>query len=73
VDHPGVYDWHTVEMDAYQVFDFAIEQTLFQKYGAIENGLLKFYINNLFDEEYENTRGYPMTDRTFGAALSFGF
>jgi hypothetical protein len=27
----------------------------------------------VFDKEYENTRGYPMTDRTYGTALSFKF
>ncbi len=31
------------------------------------------YLDNLFDEEYSNSRGYPMTDRTFGAAFHFGF
>ena len=67
------YDWYTIEMDAYHVFDFAIEQTLFNKYGFVEDAVLKLYINNLFDEEYENSRGYPMTDRTYGAALSFRF
>ena len=39
--------------------------------GFIKDGVLKFYVNNLLDEEYENSRGYPMTDRTFGVALSF--
>ena len=65
--------FYRVPMDAYDLFDFAIEQTLFKEYGYIKDGVLKFYVNNLLDEEYENTRGYPMTDRTFGAALSFGF
>jgi outer membrane receptor protein involved in Fe transport len=67
------YIWYTVEMDAYHVFDFAIEQTLFRKYGFFEDAAIKFYINNLFDEEYQNTRGYPMTDRTYGAAVSLKF
>jgi iron complex outermembrane receptor protein len=65
--------FYRVPMDAYDLFDFAIEQTLFKKYGFFKDGVLKFYVNNLLDEEYENSRGYPMTDRTFGAALSFGF
>ena len=67
------YIWHTTPMAAYHVFDFAIEQTIFKKLGFLENGSLKFYVNNLFDEEYENKRGYPMTDRTYGTALSFTF
>jgi len=65
--------FYTVPMDSYDVFDFAIEQTLFKKYGFIKDGVLKFYVNNLFDEDYENSRGYPMTDRTYGGAISFRF
>ena len=67
------YIWHTTPMAAYHVFDFAVEQTIFKKLGFLENGSLKFYVNNLLDEEYENKRGYPMTDRTYGTALSFTF
>jgi iron complex outermembrane receptor protein len=63
----------TVPMSAYHVFDVAVEQTCFKKVSFLENVNLKFYINNLFDEEYENDSGYPMTDRTYGAALSFTF
>jgi len=33
----------------------------------------KLYVNNLFDEDYENSRGYAMTDQTYGAAINFGF
>ena len=68
-----VWICYTVPMAAYHVFDFVIEQTIFKKLGFLENGSLKFYVTNLFDEEYENTRGYPMTDRTYGSALSFTF
>lgn len=67
------YIWHTIEMDKYHVFDFAIEQTLFKKSGFLEDAVATFYINNLFDEVYENTRGFPMTDRTYGGALSVKF
>ena len=65
--------WHCYDnpMDSYDVFDFAVEQTLFKKYGVLKDVVLKFYVNNLFDEEYENSRGYPMTDRTYGGSLSF--
>lgn len=34
---------------------------------------LKFYVKNLFDEEYQDARGYPATYRTVGVALSFEF
>ena len=65
--------FYTVPMDAYDVFDFAVKQTLFEKFGFLENGSLKFYVNNVFDEKYESSRGYPMTDRTYGVAVSFKF
>ena len=65
--------FYSIPMDAYHLFDFGVEQILFRKYGFIRDGTLKFYVNNLLDEEYENSRGYPMTDRTFGVAVSFGF
>lgn len=68
-----IWNCYDNPMAAYHVFDFAIEQTLFKKRGFIKDAVLKFYVNNLFDEDYENSRGYPMTDRTYGGALSFGF
>ena len=37
------------------------------------NAVLKLYVNNLFDEDYENSRGYAMTDQTYGAAINFEF
>jgi iron complex outermembrane receptor protein len=72
-EHEGLGDWYCYDnpMDKYDVFDFAIEQKLYKKYGFMKDVVLKLYVNNLFDEEYENSRGYPMTDRTYGAAFSF--
>lgn len=59
-------------MDAYHVFDLSVKQKLYS--GQIIKDLcLGFYVNNMFDEDYENTRGYPMTDRTFTGSLSFRF
>lgn len=67
--------WHCYDnpMDSYHVVNFAIEQKLFTKHPYIKDARVKFYINNLFDEDYENMRGYPMTDRTFGGSISFRF
>ena len=65
--------FYTVPMAAYHVFDFAIEQTIFKEYGCFKDAVAKFYINNLFNEKYENRRGYPMTDCTCGGAISFKF
>lgn len=69
----GNYIAYDNPMGSYDVFDFAVEQTLFKKRGFIKDAVLKFYVNNLFDEEYENSRGYPMTDRTYGGQVSFAF
>ena len=70
---PDQYSWYTVNMDAYSLFDFAVEHTLFKACGSFKNIVAKFYINNLLDEEYVNSRGYPMTDRTFGVSLGCNF
>ena len=60
-------------VDAYHVFDFGIEQILFKNYHFIKDTVLTLYVNNLLNEEYENDEGFPMTDRTFGAGLTFRF
>ena len=61
---------YTNKMDSHQVIDFAIEHTLFRNKGLLKDFRIKFYINNLFDEDYQEAKGYPMTDRTIGCALS---
>ena len=68
---PDEWVFTEIPMDAYHVFDLGVEQTLFKKWGFLQNGVLKVYVNNLFDEEYENLSGYPATDQTFGVAVSF--
>lgn len=64
-------------IERYHIFDFAIEQKLNLKKILgdihIKEATLKFYVKNLFDEDYENQRGFPMTDRTFGGSISFKF
>lgn len=69
----GLWESREVQIDSYGVFDFAVQQTLFEKWGAFSSGALKFYVNNLLDEKYQTSRGYPATDRTYGVGLSFGF
>lgn len=68
---PDVYEFDEIAIDAFHVFDFAVEQTLFTNWGGVRNGVLKIYVKNLFDEDYQNTSGYPATDRTFGAGIRF--
>jgi len=72
-DDPGNLFVKEVSLDSFHVFDFAVEQTLFTNRSKVRKGTLKLYVSNLLNEEYSNSRGYPMTDRTFGAALSFNF
>jgi outer membrane receptor protein involved in Fe transport len=59
-------------MDAYNVFDLGIEQTLYSGTN-IKDFIFGFYVSNLFNEPYENSRGFPMTDRSFTAKLSLSF
>ena len=70
---PGEWNFTEIPMNAYHVFDLAVRQTLFARWGSLENATLKVYVNNLLDEEYENLSGYPATDRTYGAALDVYF
>lgn len=69
---PDEWVFEEIAMDAFHVFDFGVEQTLFDTWGPVRNGVLKLYIMNIFDEGYETSEGYPATDRTVGIALSFG-
>ena len=64
---------YTNRMDSYQVFDLAVEQTLLRDRGYLKDLKIRVYSNNVLDEEYEQARGFPMTDRTFGVALSCSF
>ena len=58
-------------MAAYNVFDLGVKQTLYEGKSLIKDLTLGLYAENLFNEAYENSRGYPMTDQTFSAMLSF--
>jgi outer membrane receptor protein involved in Fe transport len=68
-DNP-IYDWRQVDNPAYNLFHFAVEQTLFRDKWQMKDARLQFYIKNLFDEEYYDSRGYPATDRTFGVVFN---
>ncbi|CAN2041065.1 iron complex outermembrane recepter protein [Candidatus Magnetomoraceae bacterium gMMP-15] len=68
-----IYIFEKHPLDSYHVFDFAIHQTLFEKYGYLKDLYVKLYINNLFNTTYSNTSGYPAADRTVGVAVGFKF
>ena len=68
----GNYVSYDTPMAAYNVFDLGVKQTLYS--GAnIKDLALGVYVNNLFNEKYENSRGFPMTDQSYTAELSLRF
>jgi iron complex outermembrane receptor protein len=60
-----------VTIDAYSLVDLGLKQKLFEKWGFAKDAYLNVFVNNLFNTDYEDSRGYPATDRTFGVSLSF--
>jgi iron complex outermembrane receptor protein len=60
-----------VAIDSFHLVDFGIRQNLFQQWGPLSNGVLRLFVNNVFDETYTDSSGYPATDRTFGIGFSF--
>ncbi|MFK4766276.1 TonB-dependent receptor [Desulfobaculum sp. SPO524] len=65
-----VVDSHTEDLDAFHLFDFAVEHTLFDEWKGLSDGTVKVYVNNAFDERYQNVDGYPGTERNFGVSFS---
>jgi iron complex outermembrane receptor protein len=65
------YSWSEVKNPSHSVFDLGVKQNLYKSDGLLRDATLTVYVKNLFDEDYVNTSGYPATDRTFGASLSF--
>ncbi len=68
---PDVWEFNEVSMGEYHVVDAGLEQQLFADWGPLNQGRLKIFVNNVFDEKYQDARGYPMTDRFYGAELQF--
>ena len=69
----GEYEFHQIALDAYHTVDLAVEQVLFNQWRSLKQCVLKIYVKNLFDEEYQDTKGYPATDRTLGAGIRLNF
>jgi iron complex outermembrane receptor protein len=69
--NPGEYVFHSVALDSYHVVDFAVEHQLFDKWHNIKNAVLKLYVKNLFDKEYEDINGYRALDFAVGGRISF--
>ncbi|MCI5126269.1 MAG: hypothetical protein D3925_17790 [Candidatus Electrothrix sp. AR5] len=70
---PDTWVFYEVENPSYNVFDLGVQQTLFEDTYNMKNLKLNVYVKNLLDEEYQETKGIPATDRTFGATLSMRF
>ena len=70
---PDTWVFYEVENPSYNVFDFGVQQTLFEDTYNMKDLKLNLYVKNLLDEEYQETKGTPSTDRTFGATLSMRF
>ncbi|SLM31899.1 conserved hypothetical protein [Desulfamplus magnetovallimortis] len=72
-DDPSDLYVREASLDDYSLVDIAVEQTLFTNWRQFKKGTVKLYATNIFDEEYSNSRGYPMTDRTYGVSMNFSF
>lgn len=72
-EEAGEIDVRTVKTDSYGVMDVSASYILFDRWKRVQAPTLKVFINNALDEDYENTRGYPAPERTYGAELSLTF
>ena len=70
---PDVWDFRSVEIEAYHTVDFGVEQVLCENQGPLRKAVLNLYVRNLLDEEYYDSSGYPAVDRFFGASLKLSF
>ena len=57
------------EIDPHHTVNMGLSYRIGNELPGSRNATLKIYVNNLFNEEYENARGYPMTDQTVGISL----
>lgn len=69
----GEIDVRTVKTDSYWITDVSASYILFDQWKRVQTPTIKFFINNALDEDYENNRGYPAPERTYGAELSMVF
>jgi iron complex outermembrane receptor protein len=66
-----IIGWRQVENPAYSLVNLGLKQTLFKNKGFMKDGRVSVYVKNVFDEVYYNSRGYPSTERTYGASFTF--
>lgn len=63
--------FRSVAIDDFHLVDFGIQQTLFENLGFLKHGALRLFVRNLFDVRFQDTNGFPGTERVFGIGLSF--
>jgi iron complex outermembrane receptor protein len=68
---PDVYTFEEIPLAEFHVVDLSIQHKLFENWRGVKNGTFKLFINNLLNEDYENTSGYPATGLTVGTGVSF--
>jgi outer membrane cobalamin receptor len=54
-------------MDAFFTANMAVQHKFFNRLTV------KAYVANMFDEEYKESYGYTMPDRTYGASVQYEF
>ncbi len=72
-DSTGDFVYYENKIGAYQLVDIAVEQQILKDHFGLKRTSVKLYVNNLFDEKYEDARGYPMAGRTFGGSVNMKF
>jgi iron complex outermembrane receptor protein len=65
-----IYDVQKNPMEAYQLVNLGMAFAFIDHQLGMKNATIKIYVNNVFGEKYENAKGYQMTGRTYGCALS---
>lgn len=65
-----VYYVEKSAIPSYQLVNLGLSFAFIDHMFGIKNAAFKVFVNNVFDEEYENARGYKMTGRTYGCSLS---
>lgn len=70
-DTEPIYVWSEVENPAHHMVDIGVKQNLYKGQGFLRDANVSVFVKNLFDENYVNSTGYPASDRSYGASVSF--
>ncbi len=70
---PDIWEFEDISIDSFDVVNLSLTHTLFEKWQGLNKGTLRLYVNNLLNEDYQNTSGYPATDLTVGTGIELQF